>query len=71
MEAVHPVSVITGSDGEERRDEGRRVTAGCGRLIRTGLRGPGSGKPGSWGGYITSRPNPVLPPFAPYLAFLF
>ena len=55
-EAAHLVSVITG------RTEGwgQASTAGCGRLPRPRLQVLGSGKPGSWGCYITSRPNPAL-----------
>ena len=56
VEAVHLVSVITG------RTEGwgQASTAGCGRLPRTCLWVLGSGKPDSWGGYMTACPSPAL-----------
>lgn len=71
MEAVHLVSVITGSDGEERRDEGRQVQLHVGSCS-----GPSASSGREPRGQAAAdvhdprpRLNPAPPPFAPYLGF--
>lgn len=59
MEAVHLVSVITGLDREERRDEGRPDTAGCGDWLRRSLGSTGDEKEAPKEG--PSSPIPTLP----------
>lgn len=71
---MHLVSVITGLDREERRDEGRPNTAGCGDRLWKVLRVLWEGKQASQE-VISSpphpRPNLASPPFLLTLGFFF
>lgn len=71
MEAVHLVALITGLAREERRDEGRPNTAGCGRRAQAGVCA-------CWGQETRQLrrlpqlpPQPAPPPFTLCLGFLF
>lgn len=68
---MHLVSIITGLDREERRDEGRPNTAGCGAWLGRVLRVLGGEKQAAPEVTLSPTPTSLLHLFfSPWISFL-